>query len=164
MTTHHERIPVPFKPQDMYDLVLDVTDYPRFIPWVQALRVRSDENKEGLRLITADMVVKYSVFRETFRSEVTADPEAYTIDVRYVKGPLQNLANHWRFEGTEEGCVVDFKLDFAFKNRLMQAAANAFVDHGFKRLSGAFIDEAHRRYPQAAAKAQQAQAHMSGTE
>ncbi|MEO1041681.1 MAG: type II toxin-antitoxin system RatA family toxin [Pseudomonadota bacterium] len=150
MTAHHERMAVPFKPQDMYNLVLDVTDYPRFIPWVEALRVRRDGEEDGNRLITADMVVRYSVFRESFRSAVTADPEALTIHVDYVKGPLQNLSNHWVFEETNEGCIVDFQLAFAFKSQLMQAAATAFVEHGFMRLSGAFIDEAHRRFGDAA--------------
>ncbi|MEM0928445.1 MAG: type II toxin-antitoxin system RatA family toxin [Pseudomonadota bacterium] len=146
MTAHHERMAVPFKPRDMFDLVLDVNDYPRFIPWVEALRVRKDEERAGHRLITADMVVRYSVFRETFRSAVRANKEAHTIDVHYVKGPLKELSNHWTFEETEEGCVVDFRLEFAFKSQLMQTAANAFVDQGFMRLSGAFIEEAHRRY------------------
>ncbi len=146
MTAHHERIAVPFKPRDMFDLVLDVDDYPRFIPWVEALRVRKDEERLGHRLITADMVVKYSVFREVFRSAVKADPDKLTIDVNYVKGPLKDLSNHWVFEETDEGCMVDFRLDFAFRSSIMQAAATAFVDHGFMQLSGAFIDEAHRRY------------------
>ncbi|MEO1656566.1 MAG: type II toxin-antitoxin system RatA family toxin [Pseudomonadota bacterium] len=146
MTSHHERMPVPFKPRDMFDLVLDVNDYPRFIPWVEALRVRKDEARAGHRLITADMVVKYSVFRESFRSAVKADENALTIHVDYVKGPLKDLSNHWTFEETEEGCLVDFRLDFAFRSQLMQAAATAFVEHGFMQLSGAFIEEAHRRY------------------
>ena len=146
MTVHNERMAVPFKPHDMYNLVLDVGDYPRFIPWVEDLRIRNDSKEEGARLITADMVVKYSVFRETFRSAVTANPDDLTIHVDYVKGPLRNLANHWIFEETDEGCIVDFQLEFAFRTQIMQSAARAFLEQGFMRLSGAFIDEAHRRY------------------
>jgi len=146
MTTHNERVVVPFLPEQMFDLVIAVRDYPKFIPWVEALRVLTDKMKDGQGEITADMRVGYSMFRETFRSHVIADREAGTIHVDYVRGPLKDLANHWRFEPHDKGCVVDFRLEFAFKNRLMQAAASKFVDFGFKRLSGAFIDEAHRRY------------------
>lgn len=147
MTQHHERIVVPFTPDQMFDLVVDVAAYPRFIPFIEALRITTDErNGEGEGKLWADMVVRYTVFRETFRSEVTVSPPARTIDVNYVKGPLQDLSNLWTFEEHPKGCTVDFRLDFAFKNRLMQAAASKFVDHGFKRMSGAFIKEAHRRY------------------
>lgn len=150
MTLHHERIAVPFTPEQMFDLVLDVRTYPRFIPFVEALRVTNDELEGGTGKLCADMVVRYTVFRETFRSEVVADRSAKTIDVRYVKGPLQSLSNNWAFEEHPKGCMIDFKLNFVFKNRLMQAAASKFIDHGFKRMSGAFIKEAHRRYQVAA--------------
>ncbi|MEM9840106.1 MAG: type II toxin-antitoxin system RatA family toxin [Pseudomonadota bacterium] len=146
MSSHHERIPVPFHPEQMWDLVMDVETYPRFIPWVEALRVVKRAEEGSVRRLSADMVVRYSMFRESFRSEVNADREAGKVDVRYVRGPLKDLENHWVFEPTEKGCIVNFELKFAFKNRLMQTAATKFVDFGFKRLSGAFIDEAHRRY------------------
>ncbi|NNU16798.1 type II toxin-antitoxin system RatA family toxin [Parvularcula sp. ZS-1/3] len=147
MTAHHERILVPYTPDQMFELVMDVRKYPRFIPFVEALRVTSDDRAEdGTGQLCADMVVRYSVFRETFRSEVTAAREGHTVDIRYVKGPLQNLTNNWKFEPHEKGCCIDFRLDFAFNNRLMQAAAMKFVDHGFKRMSGAFIKEAGKRY------------------
>lgn len=146
MTTHNERIPVPFEPAQMWDLVMDVETYPKFIPWVQALRVIRQREEGPQRYLAADMAVRYSMFRETFRSEVHADRQAGTIDVQYVRGPLKDLSNTWYFEPTSTGCVVDFGLNFAFKNKLMQAAASKFVDFGFKKMSGAFIEEAHRRY------------------
>ncbi len=150
MSQHHERIVVPFSPEQMFDLVMDVRTYPRFIPFVDALRVTDDEVTDGTGRMCADMVVRYSMFRETFRSEVTGDKEAGTVDVRYVRGPLKDLRTLWRFEPHPKGAVIDFTLNFSFKNRLMQAAANRFIEHGFKRMSGAFIREAHRRYPVAA--------------
>jgi coenzyme Q-binding protein COQ10 len=150
MPAHHERIVVPFTPEQMFDLVMDVRHYPRFIPFIEALRVTRDETVDGSGMLCADMVVRYTVFRETFRSEVKADREAKTVDVRYVRGPLRNLTNNWKFEPHEKGCMIDFQIDFAFRNQLMQVAANRFVEHGFKRLSGAFIQEAHRRYTVAA--------------
>lgn len=152
MTSHRDRIAVPFEPGQMWDLVMDVESYPRFIPWVDALRVLKSDGDDESRKLSADMRVRYSMFRETFRTEVTADRSEGTINVAYVKGPLSDLSNIWVFEPTDEGCIVNFTLTFAFKNRLMQAAASRFIDFGFKRLAGAFIDEAHRRYtPKSAA-------------
>ena len=143
MGAHHERTKVPFQPQQMFDLVAAVEDYPKFIPWIEALRVRAGQ---GTNELTADMVVGYKMFRESFRSQVTLDRDAGVIDVRYVKGPLKTLTNKWGFEPDPAGCVVDFAITFEFRNRLMQAVANQLIDKAFMRLSGAFIAEAHRRY------------------
>lgn len=147
MGQHHERTIVPFTPDQMFDLVADVEDYPRFIPWVEALRVRSrTQGDAGAEQLTADMVVGYKMFRESFRSNVALDRQAMTIGVDYVRGPLRSLTNHWKFLDDPLGCAIDFRIAFEFKNRLMQTVANQLIDKAFKRLSGAFVEEAHRRY------------------
>ena len=149
MPTHHERRRLPHRPEQVFDLVADVRGYPRFIPWVEALRVRREDVTDGTGTLTADMVVGYKMFRESFRSDVTLNREAGTIEVDYVRGPLRHLENDWRFEDDPErpgGCVVDFTIDFAFKNRLMQAAAGQLMERGFMRLVAAFEREADARY------------------
>ena len=151
MPTHHERRSLPHAPEQVFDLVADVRGYPDFIPWVEALRVRREDVTEGTGTLTADMVVGYKMFRESFRSDVTLDRTARTIGVEYVRGPLKHLRNDWRFEDDPDragGCVVDFRIDFSFRNRLMQAAAGQLMDRGFMRLVEAFEREADRRYGQ----------------
>lgn len=147
MTEHHERREVPYTAEQMFDLVADVRGYPRFIPWMEALRVRQEDVSDGVGTLTADAVIGYKVFRERFTSEVTLDRPSTTIGVDYVKGPLQRLRNDWRFEPRGGGgCVIDFRIDFAFRNRVMQAAAGQLMDRGFLRLVQAFEEEAARRY------------------
>ncbi|WP_031550961.1 type II toxin-antitoxin system RatA family toxin [Parvularcula oceani] len=146
MRQHHERRALPYSPEQMFDLVADVESYPRFIPWVEALRVLRSDVEDGQGTLTADMSVGYKMFRESFRSEVTLDRDAKTIGVNYIRGPLKSLTNDWRFEPAEGGCVVDFTITFSFRNRLMQMAANQLMEKGFMRLVGAFEAEARRRY------------------
>ena len=149
MPSHHERRRLPHRPEQVFDLVADVRAYPDFIPWVEALRVRREDVADGQGTLTADMVVGYKMFRESFRSDVTLDRAAGTVGVDYVRGPLKHLKNDWRFEPDperEDGCVVDFRIDFSFRNRLMQAAAGQLMERGFMRLVEAFEREAARRY------------------
>ncbi|WOI54804.1 type II toxin-antitoxin system RatA family toxin [Parvularcula sp. LCG005] len=146
MRSHHERTIVPFEPGEMFDLVANVEDYPRFIPWVEALRVREREGTREEGVVTADMVVGFKMFRESFRSRVTLNKPDGTIDVDYVRGPLKTLINRWRFEPHAEGCVIDFCIEFEFRNMLMQTLANQLIDKAFKKLSQAFVEEAHRQY------------------
>ena len=74
---------------------------------------------------------------------------AGTIGIDYVRGPLKHLTNDWRFEpdpSRQGACIVDFRIDFSFRNRLMEAAARQLMDRGFMRLVEAFEAEADRRY------------------
>ena len=146
MPQHHERRVLPYAPGQVFDLVADVRAYPRFLPWVEALRVREEAVTDGQGRLVADMIVGYKVFRESMRSEVTLDRANGAIDVAYVRGPLERLVNEWRFEDDPGGCAVDFSIDFAFRSRLMSAAAGQLMEKGFLRLVEAFEAEAGRRY------------------
>ena len=92
MPRHAETRPLPYSPEQMFDLVADVGRYQDFLPWVAATRIRQRDEKS----ILADLIVGFGPLRETFTSRVALDrPKA--IDVDYVEGPLKQLHNSWRF-------------------------------------------------------------------
>ena len=69
MPTHAERQIVPYRPDQLFDLVADVGEYPRFLPWCVAARVRSrTETRTGRRPDHRLRAVP-----ETFTSRVTLD-------------------------------------------------------------------------------------------
>ncbi|MBM3928202.1 MAG: type II toxin-antitoxin system RatA family toxin, partial [Sphingomonadales bacterium] len=51
MPKHNETRHLPYTPEQMFDLVADVRAYAEFLPWVSAIRVRSDSESE----MVADM-------------------------------------------------------------------------------------------------------------
>jgi coenzyme Q-binding protein COQ10 len=141
MPKHSETRHLPYTPEQMFDLVADVARYPEFLPWVSAMRVRSDTSTETV----ADMIVGFKGLRETFTSRVTkARPES--IDVEYLDGPLKYLRNNWRFRPEEQGCAVDFTVDFAFKNRVFEMLAGQVFGTALRRMIGAFEDRAAKLY------------------
>ncbi len=84
MPKHTEQRHLPYTPEQMFDLVADVPSYPEFLPWVSAIRVRSNSET----MMTADMVVGFKSLRETFTSKVEKHrPESIHVD--YVDGPLK---------------------------------------------------------------------------
>ena len=142
MPKHSETRRLPYTPEQMFDLVADVRRYPEFLPWVSAMRVRKDTAEETL----ADMIVGFKGLRETFTSKVTKQhPE--TIRVEYIEGPLKYLNNDWRFRADGEGgCLVDFSVDFAFKNRMFEMLAGQVFGVALRRMIGAFKERAARLY------------------
>ena len=142
MPRHAETRALPYRPEQMFDLVADVARYPEFLPWVAGVRVRSDNATEMM----ADVLVGFKGLRERFTSRVAkARPEHIHVD--YIEGPLDHLRNEWRFRPNGEGgCLVDFSVEFAFRNRLFQALAGQVFDRALRRMIGAFEARAAALY------------------
>ena len=142
MSTHAEKRPLPYSPEQLFALVADVDKYPEFLPWCVGARVRSQTEE----LIVADLVIGYKVFRERFTSKVKLDKPG-RIDVEYSDGPFRYLNNHWIFERNHDGSTtIDFYVDFEFRSRLMQKMIGAVFNEAVKRMVQAFEQRAHDLY------------------
>ena len=134
MISHHEKRVVPYPADLMYSIVADVEQYPKFLPWVVALRVLS-RRQDGL---TAEMVVGYGALRERYTSDVKLHPAARTVDVVEIKGPFKCLENHWRFTPVDGGCEVEFSILFEFKSRLLHGVAGHAFEKVMLKMTDAF--------------------------
>ena len=142
MPRHAETRALPYRPEQMFDLVADVARYPEFLPWVSAVRIRSDSATE----MVADVLVGFKALRERFTSRIDkARPERIHVD--YLDGPLDHLRNEWAFRpDSDGGCLVDFMVDFAFRSRIFEALAGQFFDRALRRMIGAFEERAAALY------------------
>lgn len=142
MPKHSETRHLPYTPEQMFDMVSDVKRYPDFLPWVSAVRVRSDSETE----MTADLIVGFKALRESFTSRVHK-VRPTEVDVDYLEGPLKHLHNHWRFHADGSGgCHVEFSVDFAFKSHLFEMLAGQMFDKALRKMIGAFEARANQLY------------------
>jgi coenzyme Q-binding protein COQ10 len=143
MLSHVEQKNLPYTREQMFDLVADVDKYDQFAPWCVASRI----NKwEGDSVFYADLIVGYKLFREKFSSKVILD-RPHEISIEYQEGPLKNLKNHWVFREVEDGsCLIDFSVEFEFKNVALQTLANMFFHEVVKRMTDAFEKRARQVY------------------
>ncbi len=126
----------------MFDLVADVARYGEFLPWVSAVRVRSNSETEML----ADLIVGFKGLRENFTSRVKKlRPSSISVD--YIDGPLKFLHNQWEFRATPDGgCTVEFMVDFAFKSRVFEALAGQVFERALNKMTDAFVTRAESLY------------------
>ncbi|MDB5710257.1 MAG: cyclase [Sphingomonas bacterium] len=141
MPRHSETRRLPYTPEQMFDLVANVERYPEFIPWVTAVRLRSDSATE----MVADLIVGFKGLRETFTSKVEKARPA-TIHVDYLDGPLKYLRNDWTFRPDGTGCQVDFSVDFEFKSRMFEMLAGQMFGAALRKMIGAFETRAAALY------------------
>jgi coenzyme Q-binding protein COQ10 len=155
MPTHAEKRFLPYRPDQLYELVATVDRYPEFLPWCIAARIRSREalrDEPDRTLITADLVIGFRMIRERFTSRVTLTPPR-RIDVNYSEGPFKYLNNHWIFDPVAPsaqhpggGTMLDFYVDFEFKSKLLQSVMAMLFNEAVRRMVAAFESRAQQLY------------------
>jgi coenzyme Q-binding protein COQ10 len=140
--THAEKRILPYRPDQLYALVAGVEHYPKFLPWCIGARIR----ERGPDLLVADLIIGFKMFRERFTSRVKLDPTGQRIDVEYTDGPFKYLRNHWIFRPHEQGCEIDFYVDFEFRSKLLQKTIELLFNEAVRRMVAAFETRARHLY------------------
>ncbi|MEO9969557.1 MAG: type II toxin-antitoxin system RatA family toxin [Hyphomonadaceae bacterium] len=147
MPKHHQTLDVPYTPDQLFELVSDISRYPEFIKWIKALRVSSPKQYGPLHSCVGEAVVGFKGFTESFSTSVEAQSEQRTVSVNLVRGPFRKLANNWQFsDNGQGGAIIDFRIDYEFSNFVLRALASANRDVAIELIMAAFLDEAKRRY------------------
>lgn len=142
MPTHAEKRILPYRADQLFDLVADIESYPEFLPWCRAARIRKREGN----MIYADLVIGWKMIRERFTSRVILNPPS-RIDVSYHEGPFKYLNNHWIFEPKpNDSCLIDFYVDFEFHSRMLQMAMEVLFNEAVRRMVRAFEARAQQLY------------------
>ena len=146
MTKHCETNHYPYSAAQLYDLVWNVDDYPKFLPWCKASRILERQDD----YFVAELVISFKHITEQYTSKVTGtaptDTQAGSIDVQLIKGPFKHLSNHWEFIPTESGCDLKFEVDFAFSNIILDKLIGALFTRASEKMAGAFIARARELY------------------
>ncbi|WP_170607011.1 type II toxin-antitoxin system RatA family toxin [Ruegeria arenilitoris] len=147
MPTHSETRTLPYTAQQMYELVGDVSRYPEFLPWCAAARIRRTYSKDEGKVMDADLVISFKVFRERFGSRVTLFDARKKIDTEYLDGPFKYMRSDWQFEDAPDGgCNVSFHVDFEFKNAVLQGIIGVVFNEAMHRIVRAFEQRAADLY------------------
>jgi coenzyme Q-binding protein COQ10 len=155
MPTPAEKRFLPYRPEQLFELVASVDRYPEFLPWCIAARIRSRDTLPGdppRTVISADLVIGFRMIRERFTSRVTLQPPR-RIDVNYSEGPFKYLNNHWIFdpvapspEHPSGGTMLDFYVDFEFRSKLLQSVMAMLFNEAVRRMVAAFEGRAKQLY------------------
>lgn len=149
MTRFHRVVRLDHKPDNLFELVSDIQSYPTFIRWIQSMKVDPVFASGDVEVRNGTARVGFKGFSETMSTRVESNSSDRTIRVSLIKGPLKKLDNSWTFKDADQGCDVDFYVDFEFRNILLRALAAANFEIAVNRIMAAFVAEADRRYKSA---------------
>lgn len=132
---------MPYSQKQLFDMIADVANYPEFLPWCMDARIYNKKENQ----FDADLIIGFKAFKERFTSRVTLhSPNALEVD--YIKGPMKELYNHWKFIKADGGTLVDFEVEFEFKSKLLGRMIGPVFAEATHRMINAFEARAKELY------------------
>ena len=132
--------------KDLIDLVLNIEDYPKFIPYCLNSHIYKDESVGNFQYIEADLTIGKGPFKDTYKSDVKFDKKESIIYVKNIEGPLKYLENKWKFDQKENFTEVTFDLDFELKNKFLNIFMNKSFKYGLDKIADAFQSRAEKLF------------------
>lgn len=115
---------VPYTPDQMYDLVSNVEDYPEFLPWCDEVNILE---REDMR-IKASLGVRKGKINQAFTTMNNMVP-GKRIEMNLVEGPFKKLHGVWHFSPRgDSGCEITLDMEFDF--------ARGLLGYGFGKIFG----------------------------
>jgi ribosome-associated toxin RatA of RatAB toxin-antitoxin module len=137
-----------YSPQEMFDLVTAVADYPRFLPWCargEIVETRADG-------VTARLHMAYAGVHHEFTTRNTHVP-GQSVTIAMVDGPFSQLDGHWKFlpitkpDGSVvRACRIEFDLRYTFASRTLEAVVSPVFDKVAATLVDSFVHRAEQVY------------------
>ena len=132
--------------KDLIDLVLNIEEYPKFIPYCLNAHIYKDESQGNFQYIEDDLTIGKGPFKDTYKSDVKFDKKESIIYVKNIEGPLKYLENKWKFDQKENFTEVTFDLDFELKNKFLNIFMNKSFKYGLDKIADAFQSRAEKLF------------------
>ncbi|WP_341787092.1 type II toxin-antitoxin system RatA family toxin [Rickettsia endosymbiont of Cantharis rufa] len=137
MSCYQQTKILPYKPQELFDLVCDVKSYPKFLPWCSASRIISEDNYETV----AELVIQLKGFSEKYNSRVIntiTDDGIYLINTIAISGPFEYLKSTWQFVPCAVGTELKFLINFKMKSVIQDKLIGTYFTKATEKMIVAF--------------------------
>ena len=131
-----------YSPREIYDLVVGVEQYPKFLPWCHRAEVL-EQHEDG---VTARLSLSYLGVHHAFTTRNRHVP-GESVTVTLVDGPFSLLDGTWLFRSLgrpgvdDHACKVELDLRYVFSSGTLEAVVSPVFD----RVAGTLVDSFVRR-------------------
>jgi ribosome-associated toxin RatA of RatAB toxin-antitoxin module len=141
--THVQRSAiVPYTPEQMYGLVVDVERYPEFLPWCSGAAVLTRDAAGATARLSLSRGPAHGSF--TTRNEFQAPNQ---VAMHLVDGPFESLEGLWRFQRIgDAGCRVSLDIQFRMRHALAALLLGRVFEKSCDQLVDAFCRRAAQVY------------------
>ncbi len=133
---------VPYSCEQMYQLVNQVDDYPKFLNWCSSACILNQTDAQ----ITASVSINKSAFNQTFTTINTLTSNQ-RIDMQLKDGPFKHLSGAWIFTAlSDNACKVELELQFSFSSKVIDVTISPIFTSIANSQLEAFITRAKAVY------------------
>ena len=129
--------------EQLVDLVLDIENYPTFIPYCLDAKIYEKKEERNLILIIADLTIGKGPFKATYKSDVKFNKDTDTIQVTNIEGPLKYLENKWVFLEKGNSTEISFDIDFEIENKFLNIVMSKSFQYGLDKIADSFQKRAN---------------------
>ena len=132
--------------EQLVDLVLDIENYPEFIPYCIDAKIYEKKEEKNLIFIIADLTIGKGPFKATYKSDVRFNKDTDTIQVTNIEGPLKHLDNKWVFLEKDNSTEISFDIDFEIENKFLNIVMTKSFQFGLDKIADAFQKRAEELF------------------
>ncbi|MDA1372576.1 MAG: type II toxin-antitoxin system RatA family toxin [Proteobacteria bacterium] len=142
MTSIHRSALVEFSAEQMFDLVNDIEQYPKFMQGCTSATVKSQTEDE----LIGELCLSKAGISHCFTTRNRLS-RAKAIDMELVEGSFSNLSAGWKFDALgEHACKISFHMDFEFKSGLLDFVAEILFTSSANNQVDAVVAHARQVY------------------
>lgn len=128
---------VPYSCEEMFNLVNNIEDYPKFLPWCHESHVVA----KSANHVEARLDIAWSGFHKSFTTKNTLHPHT-AIEIDLVTGPFRHLEGKWHFNSLgDKGCKVALDLEFEFTGNFL----DKLFDPIFNMIANSLVESFSKR-------------------
>ena len=127
----------------LVNLVLDIENYPKFIPYCLDAKIYKKKEERNLISIIADLTIGKGPFKATYKSDVKFNKDTDTIQVTNIEGPLKYLDNKWFFLEKGSATEISFDIDFEIENKFLNIVMSKSFQYGLNKIADSFQKRAN---------------------
>ncbi len=122
---------------EMFNLVENIEDYPKFLPWCAKTEI---DYRDAVRTV-ATLHISYLSVRSHFTTE-NGKQYPHVMSMRLVDGPFRRLEGQWNFRAlSENACKIEFRLAYEFSSKIFEKV----IGPVFGQIADTFVDAFVRR-------------------
>ena len=145
MKTVQKSVLIWYSPQEMFNLVTAVQQYPQFLPWCDHARVLEQDDSGML----AEGGIALSGIRHSFVTRNLHEP-GRRVQMQLVKGPFSRLDGDWHFhavgDGSQRAARVELLLNYGFDSVTLSKVVGPVFDRIAASMVDAFVKRAEQVY------------------
>jgi ribosome-associated toxin RatA of RatAB toxin-antitoxin module len=142
MTSIHHSALVEYSAEQMFDLVNDIEQYPKFMHGCSSASVISKNEDE---LLGELCLTKAGISQRFTTRNLLRRP--HSIEMALVEGSFSNFVASWQFKAlTDHACKISFNMEFEFESGLVEFAAEKLFTSSANNLVDAVVARANQVY------------------